>query len=210
LDPLSIGMGVGALSGGLWANSQNLGESKRAREWSAVMAGSAWQRAAIDMKAAGFNPALAYMQGPASTPGAATASVQDAVGPAVSSAMHAKRLGEEVKLMRQQTAEKYITNTQMLPAQTALLKAQTREAGARTHAARVAAMEGTARTLATNVDRQLRSLEIPRATNAANVERGQLGRVAPYVERFIGLLPSIGLRRETTRRGASSTSLGVN
>jgi len=54
----------------------------------------------VDMAAAGLNPALAYGQGGASTPGAPTASVDDAVGPAVSSALHAKRLSEEIKSMR--------------------------------------------------------------------------------------------------------------
>lgn len=102
MDPITasaLATGGAHLLGGLYSNAQNLGEGKRAREWSAVMAGSAYQRAVIDMKAAGLNPALAYSQGPASTPGASMASVDDVVGPAVSTAMQARAQAKELKLL---------------------------------------------------------------------------------------------------------------
>jgi len=103
MDPATMAIlsaGGASLGGSIWSNITNLGESKRARQFAERMSGSAYQRAVVDMAAAGLNPALAYGQGGASTPGAPTASVDDAVGPAVSSAMHAKRLAEELKVMQ--------------------------------------------------------------------------------------------------------------
>lgn len=68
------------------------------------MSGTSYQRATEDMRLAGINPMLAYMQGGASTPGGAAASgaaatVQDVVGPAVASAQHARRLNQELRSM---------------------------------------------------------------------------------------------------------------
>lgn len=123
--------GVGSLIGGRSANRANLAESARnrafqsaeattsrnytsseakiQREFQAEMSGTEWQRGVADMKAAGLNPALAYGQGGASSPGGAMgsgaagggsqATVSDAITPAVSSAMQYKRLNEEIKNM---------------------------------------------------------------------------------------------------------------
>lgn len=64
------------------------------------MAGSAYQRAVADMKLAGLNPALAYMQGGAQSPGGAMATMEDVVGPAVSSIQGARRLRQELRSMQ--------------------------------------------------------------------------------------------------------------
>lgn len=53
----------------------NAGEAEKQRTWETAMSNSSWQRATADMKKAGINPMLAFMQGGASTPGGATASV---------------------------------------------------------------------------------------------------------------------------------------
>lgn len=100
LGPLIAG-GL-SLIGGLAANSAN---KKRAAEQMAFqerMSSTSYQRAVTDMKMSGINPMLAYQQGGASSPGGAQAQMQDVVGPAVSSAMHAKRMGEELATMRSQ------------------------------------------------------------------------------------------------------------
>jgi len=98
----SAAIGALPLIGGLWTNQQNLAESKRGRQFAERMSSTAYQRAVADMKLAGLNPALAYMQGGASTPGAPTSSVDDAIGPAVSTAMAARRLKQDIRLMEQQ------------------------------------------------------------------------------------------------------------
>lgn len=53
-----------------WAEEQ----ANRQRQWQADMSNTAYQRATVDMRAAGLNPMLAYMQGGASTPSGGTAS----------------------------------------------------------------------------------------------------------------------------------------
>lgn len=55
-------------------NTFNAGEAKTQRDWENMMSSTAYQRATSDMKAAGINPMLAYIQGGASTPSGASAS----------------------------------------------------------------------------------------------------------------------------------------
>jgi len=205
-----VAAAAGSMVGGLWSNYQNLQESKRARQFSERMSSTAYQRAVVDLQAAGLNPMLAYMQGGASTPGAATASVEDAVSPAVSSAMSAKRLAEDVKLVKQQTAGQFLQNQDIVPLQKRLLKDQASQARANTALLRRQGVESSARTAAQNVATQLSALEIPRAANAARVERSRVGAGAAWADRIIGLLPSIGLRSAPNRRGGRDLSLGVN
>lgn len=56
------------------AREFNASEAQKARDFTAEMSNTAYQRAANDMRAAGLNPYLAYSQGGASTPSAASAS----------------------------------------------------------------------------------------------------------------------------------------
>lgn len=93
---------VGSLIGGERANRANINLNRENREWQERMSSTAYQRAVEDMRLAGINPMLAYMQGGASSPGGSVATVDDTVGPAVSSAMHGARLSQDMRLMRQQ------------------------------------------------------------------------------------------------------------
>lgn len=105
MDPITAAMlasGGMALGGGIWSNIQGGAESKRARQWSERMSSTAWQRGRADMEAAGFNPALAFGQGPAQTPGASTATFDDVVSPAVSTAMQARSQASQLKLVDEQ------------------------------------------------------------------------------------------------------------
>lgn len=92
-----VAAGLSSLFGGERANRQNRQEAQRNREFQERMSNTAWQRAVKDMEAAGLNPALAYSQGPSSTPGGSMASMEDAVTPAVSTAMQKVRLRKDIQ-----------------------------------------------------------------------------------------------------------------
>lgn len=94
--------GLASLGGGIAANASN---KKRAAEQMAFqerMSSTAYQRATEDMRLSGINPMLAYQQGGASSPGGAMATMDDVISPAVSSAMHGRRLKEEILGMEAQ------------------------------------------------------------------------------------------------------------
>lgn len=113
VDPITAGAiasaGAGLVSayGQAQANKQNIRLAREQMAFQERMSGSAYQRAVADMKLAGINPMLAYMQGGASSPQGQSATVESAIGPAVSSAMHAARLRAEVELMRKQGDKLY-------------------------------------------------------------------------------------------------------
>lgn len=105
MDPLTAGTlaaAGGQFLGGVWANSSNAKEAGKQRKWAAEMAGSAWQRQRIDLEAAGYNPMLAFGQGPASTPGGASASAQNPAEGIASSAMQMRAQQRELKLLDMQ------------------------------------------------------------------------------------------------------------
>lgn len=85
------------------SNQQNMALSREQMAFQERMSNTAYQRATADMRMAGINPMLAYMQGGASSPGGSMATVEDAVGPAVNSAESGLRLAAELKQQKEQT-----------------------------------------------------------------------------------------------------------
>ncbi len=86
-------------------NRFNAKEAQKNRTWQETMSNSAYQRSMADMEKAGLNPMLAYMQGGASTPSGSQASgvsatMENEMEGAVSTALHAKRLKQEIKNMQ--------------------------------------------------------------------------------------------------------------
>lgn len=96
----------GALShrGQTSANRTNIRLAREQMAFQERMSNTSYQRAVEDMRLAGINPMLAYAQGGASSPGGASARVESALGPAVSSAMHGLRLRQELENMKKQNA----------------------------------------------------------------------------------------------------------
>lgn len=95
-----------SLFGGERANSARSKEASKNRAFQERMSNTSYQRSMEDMRKAGLNPMLAYQKGGATTPSGAVAQVQDSISPAVSSAMAARRLNQELDNMEADEANK--------------------------------------------------------------------------------------------------------
>lgn len=83
-------------------NRASAREAEKNRAFQANMRNTQWQAAVADMEAAGLNPALAYSRGPNAAPGGSMAQQMDALSPAVSSAMQARRMHADLENIRLQ------------------------------------------------------------------------------------------------------------
>lgn len=77
-DVMSMIPGIGDRMAAQEANEANKAEARVNREFQERMSSTAYQRAMEDMKKAGLNPMLSYMQGGASTPSGGAATIQAA------------------------------------------------------------------------------------------------------------------------------------
>lgn len=111
--PLALALPAvgGVIAGGLsylGSKATNRANRDLAREQMAFqerMSSTAYQRATEDMRLSGINPMLAYMKGGASGPGGQTAKMENVVAPALSSALHLKRMTAELRLLDAQTRD---------------------------------------------------------------------------------------------------------
>ncbi len=178
LAPALIAGGA-ALAGGYFRNRGERRAAQKTRQFQSKeaagqrrfqerMRNTEWQAGIADMEKAGVNPALAYSQGPASAPmGAAgsgsKADIEDILGGAVSSAMQAKKLGAELKIMAAQ--EKNI-------GEDTFMKQQTRM---------------TANALAAKYDIETRAMmtSLPGLQNIEKFERGRAGQSSALVRALV-------------------------
>lgn len=118
------GLAGGALSyyGARSANKTNLRIAREQMGFQERMSNTAYQRSMEDMRSAGLNPILAYNQGGASSPGGASATMQNEFSGAVSSAIDARRAAAEVANLKKQNAN--------IDSQTVLNKALASQSGA--------------------------------------------------------------------------------
>lgn len=190
-------------------NAFNAAEAQKNRDFQERMSDSQYQRAVADMRAAGLNPALAYQQGGAGTPGGSTASGTAArldnpygnapqdVTQIVSSALEAAQAVANIDKTRaeQQNIEQDTgvkTLLQSPRVRQAIAAATSAEAGAdvdsHTVNSRIAAIDksnalvsASARDVSANAT--LKELGIPAAQNDSRAAQTWFGRyVAPYLD----------------------------
>lgn len=194
--------GVGSFIGGAANNAMQLQESARNRKFQERMSNTAYQRAVKDMKMAGINPMLAYMQGGASSPSGGQASLQDAVSPAIASAQHGRRLNRELSAMGAQIAntqadtslKQQSTKTQL--ANEAYIQAQKTNMEQQTTNARQ--QEEVTRNLLDGIRRQ------------SQFQRGTGGAIKPWTDMIFGSGGLIGaVPQVRTLRGMMPQGSGL-
>lgn len=162
-------LAAGLISGGLaylGTQSQNEAAAEQAQrqmDFQRDMSGTAYQRAVVDMRAAGLNPMLAYSQGGASTPGGAMAQVQNSLGNAVSSAQVGSKLEPEIANIRA------ATNLQNESAEKAKADAEVARTQALVNAVQVPRIEQETRTSASSAAQTQELVERLKTENLYNI-----------------------------------------
>jgi len=118
LNPVTFGASVFGKAADIWADRRaaedsrtfNREEAAENRAFQERMSSTAYQRATADMRAAGINPMLAYMQGGSSSPSGSQASTGiggtgGSMASHVSSALQASRNSAEIELLKSQKAK---------------------------------------------------------------------------------------------------------
>lgn len=202
--------GGASLLGGLMEQRTTGKRIQEQMDFQERMSNTAYQRAMADMRKAGLNPMLAYKQGGASTPGGSFAPAKDIVGPAVNTALAARRQTQELKTMEAQ-ATNLNAQSQAAQAQAGLTAAQTLIAtenltSAKTQAKIAKAVAGLPEWALTFLYPNASSTTGAAATMGANAARGLSragARKITEIERFPGY-------QRTIQGTSTAVSRGVN
>lgn len=220
MDPLTVGLTLASIGGGILNNRANAREARRNREFQAQQSGSAAQRSVADFRAAGLNPALAYGT-TASTPAGSTSTQQDAVTSGIASARDASQAKQAMELARREqdnrdratAADVQLKGAQMDAAhQQASLTEQQKQAATRENMIGNAILPNTMQGRLAEIliqqhladksksDATIRRFEIPEARNKAAIQNvlGTWGAALPFISGSAGAANSIV--RMLTRR----------
>lgn len=190
-------------------NAFNAAEAQKNRDFQEHMSDTQYQRATADMLAAGLNPALAYQQGGAGTPGGSTASgtaarfdnpsapLATATANVVNSALEAAQQVaniEQTRVTTQQIAQDVGLKTYTNPFIMRRTQAEAESAESKSRvdvgsidalieAAKKANILTSASARNYNASAQLQELAAPEARNSANIQNSWFSKyVAPYLD----------------------------
>lgn len=96
--------GLFGLSGASSANKANRDIAREQMAFQRQMSNSSYQRAVRDLKLAGLNPALAYSQGGATTPGGASTKMENTMAPLAEGVQSAGAVALQAQLQKAQIA----------------------------------------------------------------------------------------------------------
>ncbi len=167
---LAVGVpALGSLIGGERANRKNLQIAREQMAFQERMSSTAYQRSMDDMRKAGLNPMLAFQQGSASTPGGASATMQNVAEPAVSTSMAMTRMREDLKRVKAETSR--ISDQEWSQVQD--------RAESRAREDNYVRQSDVAK-----VQSEILKLQLPALKNSAKVERSKVGENAALLDRL--------------------------